>query len=148
MYIQHRSMEDSSLPMYLRLSSYKSVWKFVNKTRDPHSSSYAWIISWFVGAVKTISQNRRKNIRTRKCRKLCLVKQDIVCLSFIKSSTRNYLKPKRKANKQMHDFVKVCLMPIDQLPRFTSVSQTSGFRIIQRNSSAVDLWFRKQYRSS
>ena len=26
----------------------------------------------------------------------------------------------------MHDFVKVCLMPIDQLPRIASVSQTSG----------------------
>ena len=38
-----------------------------------HSSSYAWIVSWFVGAVKSISQNRRKTIRTQKCRKLCLV---------------------------------------------------------------------------
>ena len=63
------------------------------------------------------------------------------CLSFIKGSTRNYLKPKRKTNKQMHDFVMVCLMPIDQLPRIALVSQTSGFRIIQQNSSAVDLWF-------
>ena len=82
---------------------------------------------------------------------VCLGRFDlgfVVCLSFIKGSTRNYLKPKRKTNKQMHDFVKVCLMPIDQLPRIASVSQTSGFRIIQRNSSAVDLWFHKQYRSS
>ena len=48
----------------------------------------------------------------------------------------------------MHDFVKVCLMPIDQLWQIASVSQTSGFRIIQQNSSAVDSWFRKQYSSS
>ena len=44
--------------------------------------------------------------------------------------TRNYLMPKRKTNKQMHDFVKVCLMSIDQVPRIDSVSQTSGFRCL------------------
>ena len=69
-----------------------------------------------------LTQNRIKNLGF------------VVRLSFIKGSTRNYLKPKRKTNKQMHDFVKVCLMPIDQLPWIASVSQTSGFRLLNNST--------------
>ena len=50
-------------------------------------------------------------------------------LSFIKGSARNYLEPKRKTNKQMHDFVKVCLIPIDQL---------SGFRCLKPGADPCD----------
>ena len=75
------SMTDHTTQIYGRqqftnvpsFSSYKSVLKVCKQDTRPHSSSYAWIMSWFVGAVKNIFQNRRKTIRTRKCRKLCLV---------------------------------------------------------------------------
>ena len=37
----------------------------------------------------------------------------------------------------MHDYVKVCLMPIDQLPRIASVSQTSGFGCLNNSTKFI-----------
>ena len=66
------------------------------------------------------------------CRHKTELKTWVCCLSLIilsRGSTRNYLKPKRKTNKQMQGFVKVCLMPIDQLPRIASVSQKNSLKL-------------------
>ena len=55
-------MGHRSLPMCLRFSSYKSVLNVCKQDTRPALEfvPYAWIFSWFVGAVKNISQNRRK----------------------------------------------------------------------------------------
>ena len=37
----------------------------------------------------------------------------------------------------MHDFVKACLIPIDQLPRIASVFQTSGFRCLKNSTKFI-----------
>ena len=70
MYIQHRSMEDSSLPMYLRFSSYKSVLKVCKQDTRP---ALELVFHGSLALSKIFLKIVGKKIRTRKCRKLCLV---------------------------------------------------------------------------